>query len=35
MVQYGLYCWSIFVGVVIVASWVMWLDQEIAGEAVN
>ncbi len=25
MVRYGLYCWSMFVGVVIVASWVMYL----------
>lgn len=25
MVRYGAYCWSLFVGVVIAASWVMWL----------
>jgi hypothetical protein len=25
MVRYGLYCWVMFVGSVIVASWVMWL----------
>jgi hypothetical protein len=25
MFRYGLYCWSMFVGVVIVASWAMWL----------
>jgi hypothetical protein len=25
MVRYGLYCWVMFVGIVIVASWVMWL----------
>jgi hypothetical protein len=24
MVRYGLYCWVMFVGIVIVASWVMW-----------
>ncbi|MGB0125354.1 MAG: hypothetical protein WA419_12280 [Silvibacterium sp.] len=25
MVRYGAYCWVLFVGVVIVASWAMWL----------
>lgn len=25
MVRYGAYCWVSFVGVVIAASWVMWL----------
>jgi hypothetical protein len=25
MVRYGLYCWTMFVGVVVAASWVMWL----------
>lgn len=25
MVRYGLYCWCMFVGIVIAASWVMWL----------
>jgi hypothetical protein len=25
MVRYGLYCWVMFVGIVIAASWVMWL----------
>lgn len=25
MVRYGAYCWVLFVGVVIAASWVMWL----------
>lgn len=25
MVRYGLYCWVLFVGAVIAASWVMWL----------
>jgi hypothetical protein len=24
MVRYGAYCWVLFVGVVIAASWVMW-----------
>ncbi|QNI30567.1 hypothetical protein H7849_15625 [Alloacidobacterium dinghuense] len=24
MVRYGLYCWAMFVGIVIVASWLMW-----------
>jgi hypothetical protein len=24
MIRYGLYCWVMFVGIVIVASWVMW-----------
>jgi len=24
MVRYGLYCWVMFVGIVIAASWVMW-----------
>lgn len=24
MVKYGLYCWAMFVGIVIAASWVMW-----------
>jgi hypothetical protein len=24
MVRYGLYCWAMFVGIVIAASWVMW-----------
>ena len=25
MLSYGLYCWVMFVGVVIAASWAMWL----------
>ena len=25
MIRYGAYCWVMFVGIVIVASWVMWL----------
>lgn len=25
MVRYGLYCWVLFVGSVIAASWLMWL----------
>jgi len=25
MVRYGAYCWVLFVGSVIVASWAMWL----------
>jgi hypothetical protein len=25
MVRYGAYCWVLFVGAVIAASWVMWL----------
>lgn len=25
MVRYGAYCWVLFVGSVIAASWVMWL----------
>jgi hypothetical protein len=25
MVRYGLYCWVMFVGIVIAASWLMWL----------
>lgn len=25
MLRYGVYCWISFVGVVIAASWVMWL----------
>jgi len=24
MVKYGLYCWAMFVGIVIAASWLMW-----------
>jgi hypothetical protein len=24
MVRYGAYCWVLFVGVVIAASWLMW-----------
>lgn len=24
MVRYGLYCWGMFVGIVIAASWLMW-----------
>jgi hypothetical protein len=24
MVRYGLYCWVMFVGIVIAASWLMW-----------
>ena len=24
MVRYGLYCWAMFVGIVIAASWIMW-----------
>jgi hypothetical protein len=26
MLRYGLYCWSLFVGSVIVFSWVMYLS---------
>jgi hypothetical protein len=25
MVRYGIYCWVLFVGSVIAASWLMWL----------
>lgn len=25
MLRYGAYCWVLFVGVVIAASWAMWL----------
>lgn len=25
MIRYGAYCWVLFVGVVIAASWLMWL----------
>jgi hypothetical protein len=25
MVRYGLYCWVLFVGAVIGASWLMWM----------
>jgi hypothetical protein len=25
MVRYGIYCWVLFVGSVIVASWLMWI----------
>lgn len=25
MARYGAFCWAMFVGVVIAASWVMWL----------
>lgn len=25
MIRYGAYCWVMFVGVVVAASWVMWL----------
>ena len=24
MIRYGLYCWGLFVGSAIVASWLMW-----------
>ena len=24
MIRHGLYCWVMFVGIVIVASWLMW-----------
>jgi hypothetical protein len=24
MVRYGVYCWVMFVGIVIAASWLMW-----------
>lgn len=24
MVRYGLYCWVMFIGIVIAASWLMW-----------
>ncbi|HVW78397.1 MAG TPA: hypothetical protein VHB45_12345 [Alloacidobacterium sp.] len=24
MIRYGLYCWAMFVGIVIAASWLMW-----------
>jgi hypothetical protein len=24
MIRYGLYCWGMFIGIVILASWVMW-----------
>ncbi len=25
MVKYGVYCWALFVGSVIAASWLMWV----------
>jgi len=25
MVRYGAYCWALFVGSVIAASWLMWV----------
>jgi hypothetical protein len=25
MVRYGIYCWVLFVGSVIAASWLMWI----------
>jgi hypothetical protein len=25
MIRYGAYCWVMFVGIVIAASWLMWL----------
>lgn len=25
MVRYGIYCWILFVGSVVAASWLMWL----------
>jgi hypothetical protein len=27
MVRYGLYCWAMFIGIVIAASWVMWFSR--------
>jgi hypothetical protein len=24
MIRYGLYCWAMFIGIVIAASWLMW-----------
>lgn len=24
MIRYGAYCWVMFIGIVIVASWLMW-----------
>jgi hypothetical protein len=24
MIRYGLYCWVMFIGIVIAASWLMW-----------
>jgi hypothetical protein len=24
MIRYGAYCWAMFVGIVIAASWLMW-----------
>jgi hypothetical protein len=24
MIRYGTYCWVMFVGIVIAASWIMW-----------
>lgn len=24
MIRYGLYCWVMFIGIVIAASWFMW-----------
>ncbi|HEX3436936.1 MAG TPA: hypothetical protein VHT24_09220 [Pseudacidobacterium sp.] len=24
MIRYGVYCWVLFVGIVIAASWLMW-----------
>jgi len=24
MIRYGAYCWALFVGIVIAASWLMW-----------
>jgi hypothetical protein len=24
MIRYGAYCWVMFVGIVIAASWIMW-----------
>jgi hypothetical protein len=25
MIRYGLYCWAMFIGIVVAASWIMWL----------
>ncbi|MGA8107909.1 MAG: hypothetical protein WBD46_09925 [Acidobacteriaceae bacterium] len=25
MIRYGVYCWALFVGSVIAASWLMWI----------
>jgi len=25
MIRYGAYCWVMFIGIVVAASWIMWL----------